>query len=253
MRTPTPPRPALRSTLPLWVAINDEWQFLIHSATANRELARWHRLHPQLRAAPHLADLKAAIDTDPDLLAPLVRLYQDGSQLAAKALIYAMLGKLVRLSRHARIRSAGTHADRDERASLTTAAFLDIARTQNLDSTNIAAALALRTLSAIQSHNTFDREVCTEDDVADHFANNTAPIPEIDAHTHAQTLVDDAHTHGHISAAEHALLTAAYLTDTHRTQAELADQLGISHPALRRRLSRAVAHLRDATHYAAAS
>jgi len=241
-----PVTPAARSGHPLWTSLNQEWQFLTTSATAHSELLRWHRLHPQLTVAPTLAALKPAIDSDPTLLNTLVDLYQRGSELAAKALVYAMLGKLVRLSHHARIRSGGIDHDNAERAAITVAAFLDTARHQNIHAPRIAGSLALKTLTAIQRDTAPTHEVPLDVDVADHFALDPRLTPEPSPHQQARGIVDDALADGHITRDDHQLLCHVYLTDD-TTQAALADQMGITYAALRRRTSRAVARLRTAT------
>lgn len=241
-----------RSTHPLWVSINDEWEFLATSTTAHRELQRWQRLHPELGDLATLADLKAVIDANPGpVLATLCGLYQDGSELAAKALLFAMVGKLVRLSGHARIRHFGRSHDPHERAAVTVTAFLSVAKKQDTTVPNIAASLSLKTLGAIQAEHTWRNEFSIHDDELADLAESTRTrisnyFPgEPSTHSQLHQLLQSAADARKITTSDHDLLVRAYLTE-HTGQAAIAAELGISPATLRKRLCRAVDKARTA-------
>lgn len=100
----TPVRSTAQSNL--YSRLNTEWMYLCARPPA-AEVLTWSVSRAALRDVADLNDLAAAHRRDRDgVLLALLRLHQEGSALAGRALLQLMLGKLISLTRHAR--SVGT-------------------------------------------------------------------------------------------------------------------------------------------------
>ncbi|GAA3129427.1 hypothetical protein GCM10020255_002800 [Rhodococcus baikonurensis] len=80
------------------------------------------------------------LDRDAVLLA-LLTLHQEGSVLAGRALLQLMLGKLISLTRHARVAGFDSYHAYDERAATTIATFMSLIAEYRPSGENIYAAL----------------------------------------------------------------------------------------------------------------
>ena len=166
MATPSPPPTIARTHRPgtdpalveapatagIFQALSSEWADLCTLPSMPQTLRRWAKAEPALCAAESLGDLLDRIDAgdrsveDRYLLA-LVRLAQNGQQLAGRVLVQAMLPKLARFAATVRPTSNDDRWTEDRR-HIVVATFWEIVHTYPADRrrTRVAANLALDTL-----------------------------------------------------------------------------------------------------------
>lgn len=95
-----PPTDSSRSCA-LVAALNAEWPGLVRATAA--EIGVWAVRHPVLAACQDLDDVLLRVRAEPDpSLTVLVREAADGSRLAARVILQALLGKLVLMARRSR-------------------------------------------------------------------------------------------------------------------------------------------------------
>jgi len=219
----------------LFGRLNTEWTALCGSASVRAEVAGWGADAPIFAGVRSLGAVTALhAERADEVLAALVGLYQNGSRLAGRTLTQLMLGKLVLLTRYARVAGHDRSWSFDERAATTVAAFLGVAESYKASTSGVFAGLALRTLGAITSAPMFAEELAVDRD-------NTSGADDS-----ADTVLAWALARGVISAAERELIELAWLERSNADLAEIAAEMGIGHAALRQRLSRAVGKVRDA-------
>jgi predicted DNA-binding protein (UPF0251 family) len=225
--------------------LNTEWTALCGSASVRAEVAGWGADAPIFAGVRSLGAVAALHAERPDgVLAALVCLYQNGSRLAGRTLTQLMLGKLVLLTRYARVAGHDRSWSFDERAATTVAAFLGVAESYKATTGGVFAGLALRTLGAITSAPMFAEELTVDPADLGPLAENGDNTSAAD--DSAETVLSWAQARGAISAAERELIELAWLERPDADLAEIAAEMGIGHAALRQRLSRAVGKVRDA-------
>lgn len=236
----------------LYGHLNSEWAHLATAPTNTAQFRSWGAQHPALHAVTSLHDLPRHVsqiqDTDP-ILNALLQLHQAGEQLAGRALVQIMLGKLIGITHSARL-DANTHDGTvfETRAAVTVAAFWEICSTHPAGR-GVASALALKTLGKItrparlRSLNTVPLPETTDTWPAEDVLTDAAS-----AVARLSSLLDWATSTAAISTEERALLERAYLSPDAEdsSRADLAAELGITAAALRKRTSRATARIRAA-------
>ena len=134
--------------------LDAEWAVLAEDAAAAEACRRWAALAPPLTGCRTLAEVLAAVRTDPDVvLAALLGAAADGETLAGRVVLQAMLGKVVRM---ARVDPVGTVDDYVAVLWCVVANYPLVARPRQ-----VAANLALDTLKAVQR----ERRPVTEEQV----------------------------------------------------------------------------------------
>ena len=160
-----------------------------------------------------------------------------------------MLGKLITITRYARVSGHDRLGAFDERAAVTVAAFMSIVSTRRPSGTNVYAWMYLRVLGEISTAPTYNSEV----PVPWLIAGSTEPHamhPTLHPRTDepaitAAAVLDWAVTRAIITTTDRTLLQRAYLDQTDLALAAVADEAGLTPAALRKRLSRALARIRD--------
>lgn len=250
----TSPQPSSPSSTPLgystslFTTINAEWTTLCVDALACREVRAWADRHPTWSAARTVADIAELAAQDSDAtLSLLLAEHSAGSALAGTVLVRLMLPKLIRIHRYARL--DGTDHSREERASRTIAAFYEVITLHRPGGTGIAGALSLRTLGLITKTCESAVETPAEPDqlqqVADGSTSRTTNNPGEVSARELHSVLAWAVQSKTITADEHSLLIRAYLVAEGADLAALAAEEDCSPAALRQRLSRAVARVRD--------
>lgn len=271
-------------TTSIYSRITDNYGNVLPAARATRsEIAAWRATVPALAELTEPTDLDRLVAADPDtVLGALLDLHQDGSQLAAAMLLHQMLPVLCRLTKYAHDCSPAARAD--DRSAAVIAAFLNVIAIHRGRS-KIAGALRMKTLGVITAqprpaevlgdellfdlldgrtgHRTREPGAPRRsrglligadvthghDDPADRVSARTRVdyarfgVPHPDHATGAAVLTWARCTEV-ITADEQRLLARTYLEDE-ATTAEIAAELGVSYPALRKRLQRLVARIRN--------
>ncbi|MGN7157752.1 hypothetical protein ACTHRK_16855 [Dietzia cercidiphylli] len=236
----------------LWTALNTDWDYVRTSASSRSRMALWRRSYPAL--APH-HDLDAILDAirqEPNPpMAALITAHQSGDTLAGRVLLQAMVGRLVRAARYARVgsdyRCFDDSADKfRERAQITVAAFMTVLATVPTNSKNLPASLYLRTLDAVTKEPPTPDIVPIPDTVYDGSSNLQVadPYTPEEASVDVDTVLVWATSNGSVTAEEVALIRRCYVSDGEDWKAIAAD-LDITYTALRKRASRALNRLRE--------
>lgn len=216
-----------------------EWVTLQDLPSTRLQLRRWARTQPVLTGYTTPGDLVDAIDAAPQDVAEqhliaLVRIYQDGNQLAGRILLQAMLPALHRIA-------AGRTLD-DQHAVLAEF-WIALSKMRITDTTTrIAASLKLNALRGVTKNRLTDDHSDPYPDPTQaqpHTLTAQEPDPDLSdvitwAHRTNAITTDDAH-----------LLTLAYLTEG-TTTTDLATHLGITLDAAKKRRTRAREKLVDA-------
>lgn len=225
----------------LYTRLNIDWLNMCQRPSHDAEVLTWAASQPALADVTGLDDLARAHRADRDgVLLALLTLHQDGSGLAGRALLQLMLGKLIQLTRHARVSGYDRNIACDDRAATTVAAFMSLVAHYRPTGTNVYAALFLHTLKQIAKVDTFAAEVPAGHH--DDFVVDTTP--EHDSGPSALALLDSAVERGVITVTDRLLLQRAYLDETDIDLAAVAADADVTPAALRQRLSRAMGRLR---------
>lgn len=235
----------------LWQRLNIEWAQLCTQPSANAEAITWTASQPALTGLTSLADLEKLHRRDRDsVLFALLDLHQQGSRLAGRALLQLMLGKLITIARYARVTGHDRTDAFDERAAATVAVFMSIVSTHRPTGTNVYAALYFRVLGVISTAKTYANETAATwflDDLDTGLRHTKHAIlhpPDDESDISATEVLDWAVTRAIITTADRTLLQRAYLEQTDLDLAAVAAEVGLTHAALRKRLSRALARIR---------
>jgi lambda repressor-like predicted transcriptional regulator len=240
--------PSLRYSTSLFSAINTEWTALTVDPATCREVRLWAGRHLAWSTARTVSDIEALAVRDSDATLSLLLIESAaGSALAGTALVRLMLPKLIRIHRYARL--DGTDHSRDERASRTIAAFYEVIASHRVGSTGVAGALSLRTLGLITKAHESTAETPSDPDRLHQIVSvpeeRTTDNPHETSAYELHAVLAWAVQSKTITTDEHSLLIRAYLVAEGADLTALADDERCSPAALRQRLSRAVARVRD--------
>ena len=144
-------------TSPLYLQLIDEWIGLNMLRSSQLAVRRWGRLEPALLGYTRPADVVDGIDqatsaAQDRILIALIRLTQDGHQMAGRVVLQAMLPKLGRMTN----RTSGTSSDNawtEDRRHIVVAEFWDVLThyPASRRTTKVAGNLALDTLHRVTS------------------------------------------------------------------------------------------------------
>ncbi|WP_377454609.1 hypothetical protein [Rhodococcoides fascians] len=240
--------PSLGYSTSLFSAINTEWTALTVDPAACREVRLWAGRHLAWSTTRTVSDIEALAVRDSDATLSLLLVeHTAGSALAGTALVRLMLPKLIRIHRYARL--DGADHSRDERASRTIAAFYEVIASHRVGGTGVAGALSLRTLGVITKAHESAAETPSDPDRLHQIVNGpndrTTENPQETSAYELHSVLAWAVQSKTITTDEHSLLIRAYLVAEGADLAALADEECCSPAALRQRLSRAVARVRD--------
>lgn len=236
----------------LWTALNRDWDYVRTSGTARARLAQWRRIYPALAAHHDLdAVLDAVRDNPNPPLAALITAHQAGDTVAGRVVLQAMIGRLVRAARYARVGADyrcfdDTTDKRRERAQITVAAFMTVLSTAPTDSKNLPASLYLRTLDLVTKEPAAPDIVPIPDTVYEgssnlHVADPYTPEPST---VDVESVLSWATSNDAVTFDEARLIRRCYNSDGEDWKA-IATDLNITYSALRKRASRALNNLRD--------
>ena len=247
------PTGAGQEAAPILRQLSHDWSRLCALSSMRHTLRRWSAANSCFEGISSLGELLDRIDAGDEeqadrLLLGLVRLAQAGHQLAARVVLQAMLPKLARMSRTTRP-SSNDDRRRNDRAHIAVATFWEViyAYPVTRRQSRVAANLALDTLHRLTTDlrrppgdipmdpgETADRLATTAQESTHHPAGTPSPDADL-LEVIAWALDVEA-----ITADEATILVRVYLPaagDAGRI--ELAEDMGISHAALRQRTSRA--------------
>lgn len=141
-------------TSSLYRQLIQEWVELHHSPSTTRTVQRWARREPVLKGCRTPGEIVDRIDLAPhvekdELLLALVRLAQDGHQLAGRTVLQALLPKLSRIASRTSQSSTGTWAE--DHKHITIAEFWQVLAEYPVERRprRVAANLGLDTLHRI--------------------------------------------------------------------------------------------------------
>jgi len=256
---------------PLYRQLTQEWAELHSTPSTPATVRRWGRSEKALAGFTLPGEIVDAIDAaghdrTNELLLALIRLFQRGHQLAGRVVLQALLPKLAKTATHAGgmcTSSSDTWAE--DRRHITLAEFWDVMADYPVDrrTSSVASNLALDTLHRVTGarkppvdlpvdpHDFRDDE--TRDGarrtwLAGLSTTDPDPVEEITPDSDLLEVIAWGMRNDTISQDEAQLLVASYLPE--RTSgfgfADVADQLGLSHAAVRQRCSRASRKLTEA-------
>ena len=244
-------------TTDLPAQLNLEWAALRHSPTAAAAVTAWASLEPSLADARTLPDVEA-VGSDPrtndPTMAALLRLAQNGDQLAARTLLQLLLGAAINIARRTRHHAGG---DLEEAQAAAIAALWEAIAEYPLTRRrgNHADGLSLEVLRRLTGHtdNRPGRAIRQP-----HLVEVPCPdVTQLLEHAQSPTTSSEANVRRLLiwglrrqllTPYEARLLLALHSSRVraHATPAQLAQHLGLSHAALRQRTSRATRRLADA-------
>jgi DNA-directed RNA polymerase specialized sigma subunit, sigma24 homolog len=212
----------MSTTFPMLITLNAEWGHL--DLGCGSELARWSATEPALAGCVRLAAvLEAGRDRPDEVFAALLRLGSQGSVLAHRVVLQAMLGLLVRLAK-------GRPAAFEELVGEAWLLIAEYPLARRPHSIVANLAWALRRYPAGEARQPLIP-------VQEWLAPPPTAEPEPDA---AHTLAT-AHRLGLIDQLTHQTLVSVYLVGN--TSAEAGRELGLSAEAVRWRCSHALRNL----------
>lgn len=258
--------------------LTQEWAALHAQPSTTRIVRRWARDEHVLTGLTRPGDIVDAIDAGDyartnELLLALIRLFQNGQQLAGRTVLQAMLPKLTRMASAARddkVSPIGAgHDSHEDGRHIVIAEFWDVMAHYPVErrATRVAANLALDTLHRSTAQK--DRGKLQEIPIApDDLCSTTSAIAiETRAHqpllgqnptdpsdlreiTEESDLLQVIHwgmARNVITRGEAQLLASTYLPDNLRAQIPaVAKELGITEDNVRQRCSRAKRKLTQA-------
>ena len=211
--------------------LNAEWAVLADDPVAGDSCRRWASAAPALTGCRTLGEVLAAVRTDPDaVLAALLGAAAAGETLAARAVLQAMLGKVVRMAR------ADPRATADDYVAVlwcVVATYPLAARPHR-----VAANLALDTLKGVQREGNAGERALGPDAVARLLERRPGPDPGPAAGVTAAGVIGTAEQRRLLDPATGAVLRTVYVDGLPGRAA--ARRHRISPTALRVRCSRGV-------------
>lgn len=253
---------------PLYRRLTQEWADLHSMPSTRNTVCRWGRREPALTGFTRPGDIVDAIDVGSNelknaMLLALIRLFQDGQQLAGRTVLQALLPKLVKTSAHAIGCTSSADTWAEDRRHITLAEFWDVMAGYPVDrrTTSVALNLALDTLHRVSgARRPADAIPVDPHDLSDsgdlgdrrtwatHTPGHGADHRELTVDADLLQVIVWGMRHGIITQQEAQLLTTAYLPEqtTGFGFAAAARQLGLTQAAVRQRCSRAARKLTEA-------
>lgn len=207
--------------------LNAEWSHLSDSPATMAAIAEWQQACPLLAHVSTGDELLAAIPSAPDeILGFLIARHHEGSELAGRIVLQAMLGKIVLMSAH---RDAAVASEMVSQMWVCIAQYPLDRRPRS-----VAANLALDTRKRAWASLDLDRAQCETSidpaEVVELAAARTRAEWTADADRAAE-LLDRALAAGIIGPAAHALMVTIYREG--RTPEEAAQLHGITYGSVR--------------------
>ncbi len=243
-----------RNSAGIFVRLSQEWTRLGALPSVVHTLRRWGTAEPILAGPASLGELLDRIDrthgsAEDDLLLALLRLTQAGQQLAGRVLLQAMLPKIARMVRTMR---STTSEDRliEDRRHIAVATFWEVLNAYPVHrrQTGVAGNLALDTLHQLTSGlRKPPADIPLDpDEAGERLALRCYQEPRLfgeglSADADLLEVIAWGVDVAAITSQEASVLVRVYLPDPRdrRRGAGVAQDLGISHAALRQRCSRA--------------
>lgn len=214
-------------------ALNSEWQHLRHD-----DVSSWACLLPAVQDACTADDLLVAVSQRPNEVIPvLIRQCQDGTELAGRVVLQALLSKLILMAS-----SGQGRGNPDSIGDMVTTMWLLI-RTFPLEtssSTNWAGRLTLDCLKRTHAHWAQDTSPTLSATVALQLATPDVAQPEL---APARDVITLASTHGWLDETEEAVMTRLFCDEL--TVQETAQNLSLSRATMFRKRRAALDSLRD--------
>lgn len=250
---------------PLYRQLTQEWADLHALPSTRITVRRWGRSEEALADCATPGEVVDAIDhattaNKNAMLLALIRLFQNGQQLAGRTVLQALLPKLAKTSSHVSDWAASTETWSEDRRHITLAEFWDVMATYPVERrlTSVASNLALDTLHRITGVRTsVDIPVDPHDfreDVDRHQYANAArrtwlgalsaidddPFAELTCDADLLQVIKWAMDAGIVTTEDAQLLTISYLPErtTGFGYAEAADHFDITQDSARQRCSR---------------
>lgn len=256
-------------TSDLYRHLAHEWTDLHHTPSTTTTVRRWVRAEPVLAGALNPGEIVDRIDqsvpADKDLiLLALLRLTQDGHQLAGRTVLQALLPRL------SQIRASATYAGVEELEDLhhvTLAEFWDVMATYPADrrTSRVAANLTMDTLRRVrgvrqqapatpvlpQDEQAPGEDLSTADPARRRYLSHVRIEQAREMTTSDELTVDGdlvqlltwARTHQVITAREALMLSRVYLGEGY---SQTATEFDVSQATLRQRCARTVRKLKTA-------
>ena len=251
---------------PLYRQLTQEWADLHTMPSTSNTVRRWGRREAALAGYTRPGDVVDAIDAGDNerknaMLLALLRLFQDGQQLAGRTVLQALLPKLVKTSAHAIGCTSSTDTWAEDRRHITLAEFWDVMAGYPVErrTTSVALNLALDTLHRISGvRRPTDAIPVDPHDLGDSVDLTGRPtwitqtpargVDELSADDDLLQVIVWGLKQGVITSQEAQLLTASYLPEQSAGFgfATAAEQLGLTQTAVRQRCSRTARKLADA-------
>ena len=242
-------KPAKRWTEGVIGQLNAEWDHLCVDLRTADEVAGWRTTEPALAGLTDLSELTSYVGRNPDaVLLALLRLGHAGHQLAARAVLQAMVPKIVRI---AASQPAWCWREADVLAVAVAAMWEKITTYPLADRPrSVAAQLALDTLKIVVATTTSSSKAGSQEVSIDFSGSGQAgeqprwdDEPVQSAGEEVLSVLHRAVERGVIRVSDAQLLAKVYCTSDAYSGASLADQLGASRAAIRQRCSRLVRQL----------
>ena len=253
----------------LYRQLTQEWADLHAMSSTQSTVRRWGRREAALGGLSRPGDIVDAIDAGSndrknEILLALLRLFQDGQQLAGRTVLQALLPKLVKTSAHAIGCTSSIDTWAEDRRHITLAEFWDVMSSYPVErrTTSVACNLALDTLHRIsgvrrptEAVPVDPQDLRDSGSLADHHQTWTSQPASTGPHPHELTTDADllqvivwGLEQAVITRDEAQLLATSYLPDTAHGFgfAAAAHQRGLTQAAVRQRCSRAARKLTEA-------
>lgn len=245
------PRSPRRATSGILGSMNREWDHLAHSPTTHPDGTPWAVDHPALQGLATVTEVLDALRRCPsgsaradELLRALLDLKAAGTELAGRALIHTMMPRILRL-----VFTADARGVDDPNGAALEAMWTAISRFPTTKTHRVASCLALNALNRLQypgepplALEPTQVEVAVDQQA---LAGRVDPVDGPTPESEVARLLAWAGTQGVLARADVELLRVLHRGDA-PSQAELAQQLGVSKEAMWQRASRATSRLRRA-------
>ena len=214
-------------------ALNSEWQHLRHD-----DVSSWACVLPEIQSARTAQDLLTAVSQRPNEVIPvLIRQCQDGTELAGRVVLQALLSKMILMA------SSGQARGNPDSIGDMVATMWLLIRTFPLESstsTTWAGRLTLDCLKRTHAHWAQDTSPAIPTTVAMQLAAPDVAEPEV---VPARDVITLASAQGWLDATEEAVMTRLFCDEL--TVQETTQNLALSRATMFRKRRAALDSLRD--------